>query len=72
MSSSIWKGDISFGLMSIPVSIVAAEEKNDLHFHLLDPTNHARIQYKRINTETGKEVAWNRIIKGYEYANRGN
>lgn len=36
MSKSIWKGEISFGLVSIPVSLYSTEERNELNFHLLD------------------------------------
>ncbi len=67
MNKALWKGDISFGLVTIPVAIVSAEQKNDLHFHLLDSKDKSRIRYQRINTETGKEVPWNEIVKGYEF-----
>ncbi|WP_242604588.1 Ku protein [Legionella fairfieldensis] len=64
---AIWKGDISFGLVTIPVQIIPVEEKNELHFHLLDNRDKARIRYKRVNSETGKEVSLENIVKGYEY-----
>lgn len=68
MVRTIWKGDISFGLVSIPIGILPVEDKNkDLHFHLLDPKDKSRIRYQRINSNTGKEVPWNEIVKGYEY-----
>ncbi|MBA4697137.1 MAG: Ku protein [Legionella sp.] len=67
MAKSIWKGEISFGLVSIPVSLVSTEEKNDLKFHLLDAKTKARVRYQRINEETGKEIPWNDIVKGWEY-----
>jgi DNA end-binding protein Ku len=66
MPRPIWKGFISFGLVAIPVNMIAAEEKNELHFHLLDERDKARIRYQRINAETGKEVPWDKIIKAYE------
>lgn len=71
MAKAIWKGDISFGLVSIPVSLVSTEEKNDIHFHLLDSKTNSRVRYQRINEETGKEVPWQEIVKGYEY-DKGN
>ena len=71
MAKAIWKGDISFGLVSIPVSLVSTEEKNDIHFHLLDSKTNNRVRYQRINEETGKEVPWQEIMKGYEY-DKGN
>lgn len=67
MAKSIWKGDISFGLVSIPISLVSVEENNDLKFHLLDSKTKSRVRYQRINEETGKEVAWSDIVKGWEY-----
>jgi DNA end-binding protein Ku len=63
----IWKGHISFGLVTIPVSLYPAERSTDLHFHLLDSRNHARIHYTRINDETGQEVPWNEVVKAYEF-----
>lgn len=67
MVKSIWKGDISFGLVSIPVSLVSVEEHNDIHFHLLDAKTKSRIRYQRISEDTGTEVPWNDIVKGFEY-----
>ncbi len=67
MAKSIWKGEISFGLVSIPVSLVAVEEKNDLRFHLLDSKSKSRVRYQRVSEETGKEVPWDQVVKGYEY-----
>ena len=66
MAKSIWKGEISFGLVSIPVSIVSAQEQDELHFHLLNSKTNARVRYQRVDEETGKEVPWNQIVKGYE------
>jgi DNA end-binding protein Ku len=71
MSKSLWKGYISFGLVAIPVSIVPVEQKKELHFHLLDARDKSRINYKRVNSESGKEVPWDQIVKGYEY-DKGN
>ena len=67
MAKSIWKGEISFGLVSIPVSLVSVEENNDLKFHLLDSTTNSRVRYQRVNEDTGKEVPWENIVKGWEY-----
>jgi DNA end-binding protein Ku len=71
MARSIWKGDISFGLVSIPVALVSTDEKTDIHFHLLNSKTNARVRYQRVDEETGKEVPWNEIVKGYEY-DKGN
>lgn len=67
MPRPVWKGDISFGLVAIPVSIVQVEEKQAISFHMVDSRDHARIRYERVNAETGKEVPWNEIVKAYEY-----
>jgi DNA end-binding protein Ku len=67
-SRPIWIGFISFGLVNIPVQIYSAESKSELRFHLFDSSNHAKVRYQRVNEVTGKEVPWNNIIKGYEYA----
>ncbi|PKQ19471.1 MAG: Ku protein [Actinobacteria bacterium HGW-Actinobacteria-6] len=67
MSRSIWKGDISFGLVTIPVSIHPAEERNELTFHLLDGRDMAPIRQQRVNSVTGEIVPWEETVKGYEY-----
>lgn len=63
----IWKGFITFGLVNIPVILYPAEKRFDIHFKLLDSRDHARIRYMRVNEQTGEEVPWNEIAKGYEY-----
>lgn len=63
----IWTGTISFGLVNIPVSLISAEDKNELSFSLMDSKDHAKIKYQRINVETGEEVPWNDIVKYFEF-----
>lgn len=63
----IWKGSISFGLLNIPVSLHTANESKDLHFNMLDSKDFAPIKYRKINANTGREVPYERIVKGYEY-----
>lgn len=67
MSRPIWKGHITFGLVNIPVVLHSADKQFDLHFRLLDSRNKARVRYERINEETGEEVPWQDIVKGYEF-----
>ncbi len=67
MPRPIWKGHISFGLVSIPITLYSAEKRFDLHFKLLDSRDKARIRYSRVNEVTGEEVPWDQIVKGYEY-----
>ena len=67
MARPIWKGNISFGLVNVPVTLYSAEQKTDLHFNLIDSRNNARVRYERVNEETGEEVPWDQIVKGYAY-----
>jgi DNA end-binding protein Ku len=71
MARAIWKGDISFGLVNIPVSLISTEENHELHFHLLNSKTKSRVRYLRVDEETGKEVPWTQIVKGFEY-DKGN
>ncbi len=64
---AIWKGDISFGLVTIPIQLIPVDERKSINFHLLDERDKARIRYKRVNSDTEKEVPWEHIVKGYEY-----
>lgn len=69
----IWKGNISFGLIVIPVRLYSAEHKSEeLKFHLVDSKNRSRIRNQRVNEVTGEEVPWDRIVKGYVYDDEGN
>ncbi len=66
-SGRIWKGSISFGLLNIPVTLQTASEEKELHFSMLDRETMSRIQFRRVSAETGREVPYDRIIKGYEF-----
>lgn len=63
---SIWKGAIGFGLVNIPVKLFSAVQNSNLDFDMLDERDHARIKYQRINEHTGKEVPYEKIVKGYQ------
>jgi len=67
MPRSIWKGAIAFGLVNIPVSLTSAEVRPDIQLHMVDSKNHARIRYERVNADTGEEVPWDRMVRGYEH-----
>lgn len=68
MPRAIWKGDISFGLVNVPVGLYSAEERDTgIQGRLIDPTNMARVREKRVNEETGEEVAWDEVARGFEY-----
>ena len=63
---SIWKGSISFGLVSIPVRLYSATEEKDISFRQVHRDDGGRIRYKRICSVDGEEVAYGDIAKGYE------
>ncbi|QKW34357.1 Ku protein [Actinomadura sp. NAK00032] len=63
---SIWKGAISFGLVTIPVKLYSATEQRDVSFHQVHREDGGRIKYKRVCTVDGEEVPYSDIAKGYE------
>jgi DNA end-binding protein Ku len=63
---TIWKGSISFGLINIPVKIYTAVQESTLDLDMLDSKDHSNIKFKRVNENTGKEVAYQDIVKGYK------
>ncbi|MEU1391370.1 MULTISPECIES: Ku protein [unclassified Nonomuraea] len=65
---SIWKGAISFGLVTIPVKLYSATEQKDVSFHQVHRDDGGRIRYKRVCTVDGEEVPYADIAKGYELA----
>lgn len=65
---SIWKGAISFGLVTIPVKLYSATEQKDVTFHQVHREDGGRIRYKRVCTLDGEEVPYSDIAKGYELA----
>jgi DNA end-binding protein Ku len=67
MPRAIWKGSISFGLVNIPIALYSATRREELKFRLLRKTDLSPVNYKRVAEKDGKEVAWDQIVKGYEY-----
>ncbi len=63
---SIWKGAISFGLVTIPVKLYSATEERDISFHQVHREDGGRIRYKRVCTVDGEEVSYGDIAKGYD------
>src|ERR1700721_153913 len=63
----IWKGSISFGLVSIPISLFPAPRREELKFRLLRASDLSPVNYKRVAEADGKEVPWDQIVKGYEH-----
>jgi DNA end-binding protein Ku len=64
--STIWSGNISFGLVTVPVKLVSAVRSKDVRFNQLEEGTGARIRYRRVSEATGEEVPNERIQKGYE------
>ena len=67
---AIWTGAIGFGLVNIPIKLYSATEESSLDLDMLDKKDHANIKFKRVNEHTGKEVAWENIVKGYKLDDR--
>ncbi len=63
----IWTGAIGFGLVNIPVKMYSATQTSNLDLDMLDKKDHAHIKFQRINENSGKEVSWENIVKGYKY-----
>jgi DNA end-binding protein Ku len=63
---AIWKGAVSFGLVSVPVKLYSATESHDVSFRQVHHTDGGRIRYQRICSTCGEEVAYADIAKGYE------
>jgi len=66
MPRSIWSGAISFGLVNVPVKLFSAVSKKTVRFNQLNKDTGNRIQQKRVDPETGEEVSYEQIVKGYE------
>src|SRR3954451_11444073 len=66
MPRSIWSGAISFGLVNVPVKLFSAVSKKTVRFNQLNKDTGNRIQQKRVDPETGEEVTYEQIVKGYE------
>jgi DNA end-binding protein Ku len=68
MARALWKGSISFGLVSVPIGLVSAIEAGEhLAFHLLHGKDGSRIKQKRFCEKEDVEVPWSEVVKGYQY-----
>jgi DNA end-binding protein Ku len=66
MARSIWSGAISFGLVNVPVKLYSAVSRKTVRFNQLNSETGNRIQQKRVDPETGEEVSYDQIVKGFE------
>lgn len=67
MAATIWKGALSFGLVHIPVTLHSAVREDKVSFRQIEEGTGCQVKYKRICKDSGKEVPWEKIKKGYEY-----
>jgi DNA end-binding protein Ku len=63
---ALWSGAIGFGLVNIPVKLFSATQGSELDLDMLDKKDHADVKFQRVNANTGKEVEWENIVKGYK------
>ena len=68
MARSIWSGAISFGLVNVPVKLYNAVQRKSVQFHQLHAADRQRIQQKRVCSADGAEVAFEDLVKGYEFS----
>ncbi len=66
MPRPIWSGAVSFGLVNVPVKLTTAQSPKDVRFNQLDSKDGTRISTKRVRPDTGEEVPYERLVKGYE------
>ena len=67
---SIWTGAIGFGLVNIPIKMYSAMQESDLDLDMLDKKDLSNIKFRRVNENSGKEVPWGNIVKGYKLDGR--
>jgi DNA end-binding protein Ku len=68
MARSMWKGSIAFGLVNIPVELYSAVRDHRPKFRLLHAKDEAPVRYERVCQTEGTPVAWEDLVKGFEYA----
>jgi len=67
MARALWKGSIAFGLVSIPVELHTAVRDSRPRFRLLHAEDRSPVRFERVCAREGKAVAWEELVKGYEY-----
>jgi DNA end-binding protein Ku len=68
MARAIWKGSLAFGLVNIPVELYSAVRDHRPKFRLLHAKDESPVHYERVCQREGKPVAWEDLVKGFEYA----
>jgi DNA end-binding protein Ku len=67
MARAIWTGSLSFGLVNIPVEVHTAVKENRPHFRMLHAKDKSPINFQRVCQKDGEEVAWDDLVRGFEY-----
>src|SRR5262249_55760568 len=67
MARALWKGSITFGLVSIPVELHTAVRDHRPRFRMLHATDKSPVRFERVCIRDGEPVAWEDLVKGYEY-----
>src|SRR5262245_55962479 len=67
MARALWKGSISFGLVNIPIELHTAVRGHRPKFRMLHATDKSPVKFERVCIRDGKPVAWDEVVKGYEY-----
>jgi len=68
MARALWKGSISFGLVNIPIELHTAVRNHRPKFRMLHATDKSPVKFERVCIRDGHTVAWEDLVKGYEYA----
>ena len=68
MPRALWKGSISFGLVNIPIELHTAVRNHRPHFRMLHARDKSPVKFQRVCIRDGHPVAWEDLVKGYEYA----
>jgi DNA end-binding protein Ku len=68
MARALWKGSISFGLVNIPIELHTAVHDHRPRFRMLHAKDQSPVRFERVCIRDGKPVAWEDLVKGYEYA----
>jgi DNA end-binding protein Ku len=67
MPRAIWSGSLSFGLVNIPIDVHTAVRDHRPHFRMLHAKDNSPINFERVCQKDGKTIAWDDLVKGYEY-----
>src|SRR6266436_1731081 len=68
MARALWKGSISFGLVNIPIELHTAVRDHRPKFRMLHAKDKSPVKFERVCAREGRPVAWEDLVKGYEYA----